>query len=471
MRILLINPPNGHQAAFAGPNQLFVQHGLAPPLGLMYLKSFLLSQTDHEVRLLNGQVPKPPDEVHIRKQIEMFHPHLVGITVQTLNLYDSLRAATLAKQVNPQVHVVLGGPHLRVYPEESLLRPEVDSVVMGDGEQTLKEMVDRLSQGRDLEGVPGTWFKRNGQLIRNPLRPISQDLDQLPFPDRSEWDLRQHRIPYDSFSPTAVMITSRGCPYQCTFCSSVDRHYRERSAQNIVEEMIRCRDLGYRSIDFYDDNFNLTEARVLRLCDEIQRRQVGVPWSCRCRVSGLTEPMVARMAETGCARIGFGVESGTQAILDQVKKNITLDEIRNAFRLSRQFGVASTAYVMLGFPGETADQIRDTIRFNRELDPDFVIFQCLVPAPGSEIYRQAVQDPGFGGDHFQAFAQNPPPRWVTRTWETAVSEKELFRLCRLAYLGFYFRPRYLFRSLRRIQSGEDFFAKARMGLKILTDRY
>ena len=206
MKILLINPPNTHQALFAGPNQLFVQHGLAPPLGLMYLKSYLRSHSDHEVRLLNGQVRNPPGEDQIRRKISDFNPELVGITVQTLNLYDSLRAAALAKEVNVLIHVTLGGPHLRVYPEETLVRPAVDSVVIGDGERVFKEMADRLRAGQDLAGAAGVWFKRNGQVIRNPAPPVHKDLDQYPFPDRSEWDLRQHRIPYDHLSPTAVMI-------------------------------------------------------------------------------------------------------------------------------------------------------------------------------------------------------------------------------------------------------------------------
>jgi len=471
MRICLIHPPNPHQAIFRGPNQVIVQHEFAPPLSLMYLKSYLGAFPEHEVRLLNAQVPHPPGEKEIRREMETFQPQLVGITVHSLDLYDSLQTAALVKTVDRSIHVTLGGPHLWVAPLETLLRPEVDSVVIGEGEITFAEMVNRLAQKQDLEGVPGVWFKRDGQVIRNPPRPVTKDLDRFPFPDRTDWDPRQHRVPFDHTSPAAVMITSRGCPFQCAYCCTQDKVYRQRSPENVVEEMLACREMGYQSINFYDDNFNLSEKRVLELCREIERQKVGLPWSCRGRVSPITEEMIARMAETGCVRIHFGAESANQTILDQVKKGISVEDSRRAFALARKHGISTLGYLMIGFPGETPAQAWKTIRFAFELDPDFAIFHTLVPAAGTAIYEQALQDPAFGGDYWKTFAENPWPHLQTRTWATAISEKQLFRMCQLAYLGFYFRPRYLFRSLRQVRSGEDFWVKARMALKILTGRY
>jgi len=468
---MLINPPDSNQATLPGSNQVIDQHEFSPPLGLMYLKSYLQSSSDHEIQLLNAQVPNLIEEDHIHRHIDSFRPDVVGITLHTLNLYDTFRTVSIVKEMNPSIHVTLGGPHLMVYPEETLFWPGVDSIVIGEGEITFAEMVNRLALKRDLEGVAGCWFKKDDSLIKNPPRSQTKDLDQYPFPDRSQIDPTQHRVPFDSLSPSAVMVTSRGCPFQCTFCCTMDKHYRERKPQKVVEEMILCKEMGYRSINFYDDNFNLTTKRVTDLCNEIKKQKVGLPWSCRCRVKPVTEEMLSLMAEAGCSRIHFGAESATQDILDKMKKNIKLDDTHRAFILARKFGISTLGYFMIGYPGETRRQAWNTIRLAFKLNPDFAIFFALIPGPATEIYQQALRDPNFGGDYFLQFAKNPWPRMCCHTWETAIKEKELLQICRLAYLGFYFRPRYLIRSMSRIKSLEDFLTKSRVAIKIFFGHY
>ena len=216
----------------------------------------------------NMQVPSRPGLGKLRETVQNFAPDLVGITVNTANWYDALECAKLVKSARPSSHLVMGGVHLSVYPEETINREEIDSIVIGEGEDPLLEMATRLSEGWSLEGVAGVWFKKDGGIIRNPFRPVEKNPDRFPAPDRSEFSLSSHRVSADRLSPAAVIITSRGCPFQCTFCCTVDKIYRKRSPQNIVSEMLSCKEMGYKAIDFYDDIFNISKKQVLDLCED-----------------------------------------------------------------------------------------------------------------------------------------------------------------------------------------------------------
>jgi anaerobic magnesium-protoporphyrin IX monomethyl ester cyclase len=471
LKILLINSPDEHFVRLGGPNQInFVQHVYAPPVGLLYLKSFLKQNSEFPVQLWNAQVPARPGLEQLEETVKNFAPDLAGITVSTANWYDALECARLVKRVRPGTHVVAGGVHMSVFPEETLMQPEIDSVVIGEGEYTLLEMAQRIAQGGPLDGAPGLWFKKEGGVVRNPPRPVEKNPDCFPFPDHSEIDPAQHRVSADRLSPAAVIITSRGCPFNCTFCCTVDKVFRKRTAQKIVEEMLVCKGLGYRAIDFYDDIFNVSKKQVLEVCDEIIRQKVGMPWICRCRVDPMDEEMVSRMRESGCERIHMGAESASMEILDRIKKHITPEQTRNAFRLAKKHGISTLGYFMIGFPGETREQAEATVRFAFELDPEFAAFHSLMPVPGSEIYEQAVKSDTFFGDYVREFARKPVADLVFRSWETALSESEQYRILRSANLRFYFRPSYILRSLKKLGSLEDFFAKAGMAVRILAAR-
>jgi len=471
VKILLVNPPDKHFSRLAGPNQAnFIHHPNAPPMGLLYLKAYLKQKTDFEVQLWNSQSPSAPGEKELRAKLLEFQPNLAGITTTTGNWYDARETARLIKSALPQCHIIVGGVHTSVYPEETLSQPEIDSIAIGEGEDTLLELALRLSRSQSPEGIPGIWFKSNGKIIRNPPRQVEKNLDRFPFPDRSDFSPEQYRLSADRFSRAAIIITSRGCPFHCTFCCTIDKHYRSRSPENIVAEMLACKEQGYLAIDFYDDIFNINKNRVLKLCDEIIRQKVNLPWICRCRVTPMDEEMIAKMASAGCERIQFGVESASQRILDMIKKQITPEQVRHAFSLAKKYNILTLGYFMIGFPTETREEAQATIDFAFELDPDFAMFHCLIPVPGSEIYEQAIQSPGFFGDYGREFAKNPSPNFVWRSWSTTLTETEQFKLIRSAFLKFYFRPQYIIRSLKKLSSMEEFLAKAQTAFKILTTR-
>lgn len=468
MRILLVNPRDQDDARVPGPSRITsVQHQYSPPLGLMYLKSFLERETVFSIKLWNGQAPKVSGWAGLEKVLDAFQPELVGITTTSFSWYGALQSARVVRKKCPSAHIVMGGVHVWIYPEETLGQKEVDSVALSEGEYTLLELSQALSQKSSLWGIKGLWFKQEGKIIRNPMREPEKNPDRFPFPDRSEFAPRQYRLSADRLAPAAIIITGRGCPFHCTFCCSLDHNYRERSPENIVQEMLLCKELGYRSVDFYDDTFNITRKRVMAVCDKILAREVELPWICRCRVNNVDEEMISRMAEAGCERIQFGIESASQEILDRIKKGITIEQSRSAVRLAQKHGILALGYYMLGFPGEKIEQAKATIRFAFELNTDFAVFQNLFPAPGSEIYSQALADPQFGGDYLREFARNPAPRFKVKIWETAVSEQKLSRLLSRAYFIYYFRPGYILRTLARLGSFEDFITKLKSAWTIL----
>jgi len=467
MKILLINPPSFGAAKAPGFHALTtLPHIYAPPMGLMYLKSYLKRDSDFEVRMWNAQVPYPPGWDELALLCGQYQPGLVGITVMSLYWYDALEAARLVRKNLPSAHIVLGGPHVSLYPEESLTQPEIDSVVIGEGEQTLFELARRLSKKESLEGVNGVWYKQKGTVVRNSPGEIERNLDLLPFPDHSDFDPSQYVLLVDRLAPAVVILSSRSCPFQCTFCYELNKHYRARSPENVIEEILTFKGLGYRSIDFYDDVFNVTKSRAMAISKALLKSNVSMPWSCRCRVDPVDEEMVAAMAESGCKRISYGIESSDPQILAQVKKNITPEQTVKAVKLCRKYRIDTLGLFMIGFPGETLTQAENTVKFALDLDLDFFLLSILMPSPGSEIYQQAVLDPKFGGDYLREFSRNPTRDFKIKIRETAIPEKQLHHLMNRAFLKFYLRPRHLFKSILKLASFEDLKIKCKAALII-----
>jgi radical SAM superfamily enzyme YgiQ (UPF0313 family) len=468
MKILLVNPPDTHKAIFPGASDLpLSHHDYSPPLGLMYIRSYLTSNTDHEVRSYNFQIPDAPSVSDFENELREYRPDLVGITVYTRFWYDACQVASLVKEVLPGTLVVAGGPQVDVYPGETLSRSDFDLVVVGEGEITFSELVKCLESGDDLKGLQGIWYKSEDGVLSNPPRPVERNPDRFPFPDRSDFNVTQHRVFTDRWSPAVVMLTSRGCPYRCTFCPNNDRVYRTRRAEQVVDEMFQCKDLGYRSVDFYDANFSQSKSHVESLCREMIERRVNMPWMCQCRVDSIDKELVQLLASAGCERMQIGVESGNQRILDRIKKRITIEQCRQAFDLAKQAGISTVGNFIIGFPGETLEEAKRTISFAFELDPDYAMFVPLFPITGSELYTEALEDPAFGGDYLRDFAANPTPYMPIRIWPTIMTQKQILSLVRWAYFKFYFRPRFIGRTLFRLTSVEDLITKAKAALKII----
>lgn len=468
MKVILVNPPDTHSlnCGFGHTPPLHVN---SPPLGLMYIKSYLNSRLDAvEVRLFNFQVPNRPSWDDFAQYLKRFQPDVVGITVMTFFWYDTCEVIRTIKGILPDAIIVGGGPHMWVYPEESLVVGGFDIVVQGDGETTFFEVLNKIKKNESFKEVKGIFYKNHdGKVIKTPARNESLDIDNLPFPDRSDFDIKQYRMPHINYQAPAIALASRGCPYRCTFCNNLRPRYKKRSVDLVVKELWSCKKMGYDSIMFYDDVFTCSRQHVLDLCKEIIKQQLNLPWMCQTRVDCVDRELVRFMVEAGCKTIQMGVESGNQNRLFDINKQISLEQCRKAFSICREAGLVTVGYFIIGFPGETSEEAKRTFAFAEEVDADYVVCSPLFIVPGTQMFKEAEKDPLFDNDSWKRFILNPKEFPMVELLSKAMPAKEMERLINTFYRRYYLNPRRILKYLKRVNSLEDLIVKVRAGRHVL----
>ncbi len=486
MRVLLIYPPDHHMIHTNVPSVVDEETGHYPPLGLMYVASYLKAHSKHEVELLDTQV-LGMDIPQIEEYVRRAKPDVVGIQAMTFTLIDARQTADAVKRADSRIHVCMGGPHVGIYPHETLQIPSVDSVVVKEGEMAFLRLVNALAEhGREnlscLAGIESVGYKlsstaANGTAARppdgtihmNPAGGFIQELDDLPMPDRTMVPSEHYDSVLAVKTPITTMMTSRGCPFMCTYCDrpAMGRRFRYRSARSVVDEMQWCQEHGVGEIFVYDDTFTVNRKRVLEITGEIRNRGLTIGWDVRTRVDMVDEELLREMRDTGCQRIHFGIESGTMKILKVFKKEIDLERAVQVFRYARRIGIQTLGYFMIGAPTETAEDIRETMRYARRLDPDYVHIAVTTPFPATELYFQALREGLYERDYWREFAANPTPDFTPRTWDRDMPKEEVWDMLDWAYKYFYRRPGYLARRLMAVRSTGELRRKVRAGLKIL----
>lgn len=467
MKVLLINPPIKNTIGLELPLWVRQNEGVFPPLGLMYLASHLNKNLGCQVKILDSLAEKM-DYKKIDAYIRQYLPDAVGITAHTHNLIDIIITAGIIKKIDKRIHICLGGPHVNIFPEESIAFEHVDSVVQGEGEAIFTELIKCLDKNIELEKVKGLIFKRNEQIINTGPREVINELDNLPFPERSSLDLKRYYNILGLKSIMTTMISSRGCPYNCVFCSTPKESHRLRSPENIVDEMEECVKFGIGQVHFVDDTFNVSPGRVVNICDELKNRKLKVNWSFRGRIDKLNEGLLIRLKDAGCYKIHLGVETCTDEGLERLKKGITVEQIKQVFRWTRDIGIHTVAYFMIGCPHEkNRKDVLKTVSFSKEIDPDFSLFNILTPYPLTELYEQGLKTGIFKADYWKEFASKPQKDFQPRFWEERLARKELVGLLNLAYRKFYLRPKFLLRMLADHRNLSIFARRLKTGLEIL----
>ncbi|MDD5111952.1 MAG: radical SAM protein [Candidatus Altiarchaeota archaeon] len=443
MKILLIQPSDAH---VDGSLKGGVWH--APPLGIASLAAFL-RERKHEPMILDLAV----DQRDPVKVCGSFRPDYIGLSVSTPLLSDACSIAKKLKKKFPKARIIFGGPHPSTDVEGVLKNDFVDYVIFGEGEEPLCELLD----ANEPPGIKGLAFKRGGKIVVNPQRELIADLDSLPTPAYDMLDVFAYPDhPLSAERPNISIITSRGCPFGCTYCnkSVFGRTFRKMGYKKVVDQMeYLSKTYGMREFQIIDDIFTLDKERVRKICDEILKRNLKVKWMTPngVRADSLDLDTLKLMKKAGCHYLYIGIESGSQRILDRIKKGLTLDQVRRAVNMVNDAGIRVGAFFMLGLPDETPEDMRKTIDFAKSLRLDSVKFGILVPLPGTEVFEE-FRKKGFikNFDYSMYFWHKEP------VFETdLISTKELFRHYKKAYREFYFRPRYLLGKLTSIRSASD----------------
>ena len=466
MRVLLIRPPARHTVESEVPEAVEAENLSYPPLALLAIASFLLDQSDHVVDILDAQLDHL-DYDEVERRVRSFAPDVVGITCFTVQLVDVHNTIAASKRAGVP-RVILGGPHISDFPHESVGLKDVDAVVKGEGQQPMLDLLAAWEAGKEVRGVDGVIAHTDDPIPENDVY-FSNDLDEYPIINRTLVDYSRY---YDVMGEGGIfttVITSRGCPYRCTFCNTPRHRYRVMSPARVCDELESCLALGIREIYFVDDTFNITNKRVHDLCDEILRRGIDISWTVRFRVKGVDRPLLEKMKAAGCQRIQFGVEQGTEEGLLRLKKDVTSLEIEHAFRLCREVGINTVAYFMIGTPVErTRQDVADTIKYSIKLDPDFVMFNLMTPFPGTTLFDEGLRDGVLELEPWTEFMRNPDESFKAQVWDEHFPREELREMLEGAYRKFYWRPKFVMRNITQIRNATDFKRKATAGLRLLT---
>lgn len=456
MKVLLICPPYPKDKIFR--KSMKNLGAVLPPLGIAYIAA-MLEKDGHEVKIIDGPAWATVFGYgfeELEKDIKDFSPDVVGISASNSQIEHAKKALSLAKGVNRECITILGGTLISADPKALLSFEDVDFGVYGEADITFPEILKAVEAKKPVEGLEGVIWRENGPV--KFLKPkMITDLDQIPMPARHLLKMEIYRPSPANYRrlPATTIMTSRGCPYQCIFCSKPTEGtaFRAHSAERVVEEIEHLvTKYGIKDIQIFDDTFSLIPSRVEGICRGIIEKKLDVGWNCMTRVDRINPELLALMKRAGCYEIGFGIESGSDRILQFIKKATTTDLVRKGVQMTKDAGIDVRGFFMIGFPTETKEEIMQTIEFAKELDVDVAQFMVSTPFPGTEMWEIAKAN-GAISDDWSSFTFYAPDKVPFSS--NILSDKELLSLYRKAYKSFYLRPKFMLKQLIKIRSFGD----------------
>jgi radical SAM superfamily enzyme YgiQ (UPF0313 family) len=410
-----------------------------------------------------------PDDA--TSEVAEIQPDIVALTSKTLGWPAVIEIAQMVRRAAPNAIVVVGGPHMSIYARESLTWPCFDIAVVGDGEETFLEICDRVEQGSsmaDMQDILGTAVRTDDGIIQNPPRPLPRDINKYPM---TAWDM----LPLQDYNvmtllkPFATMVTTRGCPWHCGYCSQVySEKLRFRSVELVVDEMeFLEKNYGVREIVFFDETFTIGKKRMRKFSEEVQRRGLNVKFNIRARVDTVDREVVRALKKAGLRSIHMGVEAGTNRVLKIMNKQITREQTEEAFRVCREEGVDTRGYFMVGYYDTTHDDVEDMIKFASGLGLDWASFSVATALPATDLYRIAQERGYVDGDFWKQYTIDGGG--VIPQLETETFTAEQLRAYRTkAYMKFYLRPDLIRRKFSKSE-GRDELLEMLGGASVLSE--
>ncbi len=456
MKVLLVRPVT--------PKRVVLN--VVPPMGLGYLASSL-KKNGIAVDILDC-VQRKYDHFHFVDFVKKYNPDVVGFTSFSHDVPSVEKSIKLVKEVNSRVVTFVGGPHPSARPKNIWDDyPGVDYGFRGEGETGFSRIVKYLSDISEpwnksslneglLQSVKGLVWQKNGSIYCND-QAFPKDLDSIDFPAWELINLKGYQSAPQGVifkkHPVAPMIITRGCPFLCTFCAGYNitgRKLRYRTIENVMNEIgLLYHKYKVREIHILDDNFTLDKEFARKFCEELIRQKFNISWCCPngLRLDSLDKDILVLMRKAGCYYISIGIESGSQRILDMMKKKLSISEIKRQIDLVRSVGLDVNGFFILGYPGETVDEIKKTINFARELNLSRAAFYNFLPLPGTSIYEELLEGYKINGLDWTKMSQ-----WDVPYVPEGMKEDQLKNLQRSANLKFYLRPTILYKLIKEIKS-------------------
>ncbi len=477
-----------------------------PLLGILSVTTYLKNRRpDIVIKFIDCRAEELSFE-DVSSKVKEFQPDLVGLTCLTFNYYDTLRVARLVKSIRPETKVCIGGWHVTLYPKETLSQNAVDFVVIGEGEKTFLELVNALSAHKIPNDVHGLAYKSDGELFVNteqlkegvigtanftgmvtPIIPISKEvdtvssfvtindsrpldkkLDEIDFPDFNLVNIGKYSHILDSdFNITIPIESSRGCPFACTFCDIRRTRFRYRSPELIVDELERWSKAGINSFFFVDDNITVNKQRAIILFDEIYKRNLNIEFKVSSRVDRLDDEVMESMKRAGVSRVSVGIESSKQKYLDYMQKEITVEQIEDCLARANKTQLPVFAFMMIGLPGQTKEEMFDELKFLKRNKVDYASFSIMTVYPKTELHKICLDNGDIEIDPWQAFAENPVPEIQAPYVNGNYSPEQLKNIQLELTRKFYFSPRILYKRVCEVNSLKAFVSRAKLALRFL----
>lgn len=469
MKIALIYPPFKHK--LFNENLFFVDEhfGVFPSLGLAYVGT-IARDWGAEVKIWDT-IADDLSKIQTLKEVRQFSPDLIGFTIHAATVFrDTMDWLNYFKK-ELSLPILIGGHEVLPYINEIMIHKAIDFAILEDAPQILPKFLDAFTGKKDYSKIPGIAYRKyngtqQGEPVANPLPANVTPFNEYPFPARDLLPNHQYFSHVSQRRNFTIMLSSIGCPYGCTFCAISRSGFDPRSPRNVVDEMEECvKKYDIHEIDFFDPLMLCDRERAFNLAMEIKNRKLDVIWSCRSRVDVVDDNLLEALAESGCVRIFYGIESADSDVLSRMGKGIDVPQIKRIIGKSAEVGIRPLGFFQIGGPGDTTESAKKTIDLALSLPLDYAQFLRTVAKPHSQLEKEMNKLLGF--DYWKEFIKGNIKEMRTPSPWTEMSEQEIFEMTKKAYMSFYSRPNYIFKMLLRTRSIGEIWKYFKVGFKMI----